>query len=601
MFFVFIELIVSPQIINTMNTIDDTLSVWMSALAIILAVFSFIYYHYLCIYTFDEKAKDYGILASLGYSKKNIKKSLFKVFAKSLTMSFIYGLLLGTLFYFVILILLNSTLSTTFKNLPLQGYFIVCIVYLTIFGVNMLSLGKKIGSMGTLDMLYYKKQEKIISNPTLFQNMGIALLVFGVLLLLVLKHMAVYNMASALLPMLSLTASAYCLTLSFAHWFPKLFIASKTRYLNNLFYISQLRTNYKKYAELLTACTIIVIFGLYMIIMDISFTTSSSNHDFEMPFDFIVSGNDINSSTTVKIRQFESTQSQSIEAAHLVEVADGAIQWDGDGYSRKIHIMPKWSYESLTGKSLTMQQGEIIVLSQINREYYDIGTQFDAGVEWGFQPPGDVSFQIADKIFNGEIVGEIWENVYNISDRNERTYIISTLDYDEIMGSLGNRQWKYFISVNNRECLTAIHEQLQAISSQIEVKTENIEVHEQNNNIVSVLILLAAMLLFVSLISLIMLRIQQNMKEEKQKYTNLFFVGYTAEQVNAEIKKEMSTLFFLPLVIGSTISVTYTVCSNTKVNLQLAIIIITAILLFVTVEYLLYRFTVKLLVKQLLK
>lgn len=600
MFFVFLELIISPQIIKIMETIDYTLPVWMSALAVILAVFSFIYYHYLCVYTFEEKAKDYGILSSFGYSKKKILKCLFEALAKSVVISVICGLLLGTLFYCTILILLNSTLSTTFKYPPLQGYFFVCIVYMTIFGVNVFSLRKKISSMETFDMLNYKKQEKNILNPALFQNIGIALLVLGVLLLFVLKNSEVYNMASALLPMLSLTACAYFLTLSFAHWFPKLFITSKTRYLNNLFYISQLRTNYKKYAEILTACTIIVIFGLYMIIMDISFTTSSSSHDFEMPFDFIVSGDDMGSSTSLKIRQFESAQGQSIKTAHLVEVADGAIQWDGDGYNRKIHIMPETSYESLMGKSLTMQQGEIIVLSQINREYYDVGTQFDDGIEWGFQPPGDVSFQISDKIFKGRIIGEIWENVYNISDQNIRTYIISSLDYVEIIQKLGNRQWIYFVSVSNRECLTDINEQLQAIGSQIDVKSENMETYKQNNMMVAFLILLAAMLLFVSLISLIILRIHQNIKEEKKKYTNLFFVGYSSEQVETELKKEMSTLFFLPLVIGSVIAVIYTVFSNTKVNLQLAIITIIAILLLLAVEYILYKITVKLLLKQYL-
>ena len=50
----------------------------------------------------------------------------------------------------------------------------------------------------------------------------------------------------------------------------------------------------------------------------------------------------------------------------------GAIQWEGQEFSRLVHVMPESSYFDLTGKHLGLQNGEIVVLSQIDRNYYDI-------------------------------------------------------------------------------------------------------------------------------------------------------------------------------------------------------------------------------------
>ena len=53
MFFVYTGLVGNSQMVSVMDSIEYTLPVWMTALICILAVFSFVYYRYLCIYTLD--------------------------------------------------------------------------------------------------------------------------------------------------------------------------------------------------------------------------------------------------------------------------------------------------------------------------------------------------------------------------------------------------------------------------------------------------------------------------------------------------------------------------------------------------------------------
>lgn len=426
---------------------------------------------------------------------------------------------------------------------------------------------------------------------------GFVLLAFG-LLLLTFKGES-YNFAAALFPMLFLTASAYCLTMSFSHWFTKIFARSTSKYHRNLFFISQLRTNYKKYAKLLTGCTIIVIFGLFMLIIDVSLATDDGNHSFEMPYDFTAYMDTVDGDDLKRIEDFEMQEGALLTDTRLVRISDGAIQWEGQEFNRLVHVMPESSYFDLTGKHLGLQNGEIVVLSQIDRNYY-VGIQEENGVRWGFQPPGPVPFLVGDKVYTGTIVREIWEIVYNIEDQAQRTYIITDEDYEGIVSEAGCDQMKYFVSVSSPGSLSAVYSRLQEISPIITAKEATLETQAQNKLVVSILILLAVMLLLFSLVSLIMLRINQNISEEKRKYSNLFSIGYTYAQLLGEIRKEMATLFFVPLVVGSLISIMYALLLNRRTSLRQVVVTFGVALLFFAVQYIFYRVATRTLGRQYL-
>lgn len=599
MFFVYTGLVSNSQMISVMRSVEYTLPIWMIALICILAVFSFIYYHYLCMYSLDEKMKDYGILISMGYNQKRMSEVFLRIIAKSMLWALLCGLLAGTLIYFIILKVLNRALNTDFHSFPLQGYILVGVVYAAVYLINAVSLGNRINGLGISDMLNYKKLDKSIGHPGLYQNIGFILLAFGLLSLTFRGES--YNFASALFPMLFLTVSAYCLTMSFSHWFTKIFVRSTSKYHRNLFYISQLRTNYKKYAKLLTACTIIIIFGLFMLNIDVQLATDDHDYSFEMPYDFTLYMDAFDDDDLKSIEDFETQESLLLADTRLVRILDGAIQWEGQDFDRLVHVMPESSYSNLTGKHLGLQNGDIVVLSQIDRNYYDIGTQKENGIEWGFQPPGPVSFLVSEQVYTRTIVKEIWEIVYNIEDQTQRTYIIADEDYGSIVRDAGYEQMKYFVSVSSPDSLLTVYSRLQEISPVITAKEANLETQEQNKLVVSILILLAVMLLLLSLVSLILLRINQDMSEEKRKYNNLFSIGYTFAQLQGEIRKEMATLFFVPLVLGSLISIMYSLLASIRISIRQVIVTFGVELLFFVIQYIFYRMATRTLGKQYLR
>ena len=90
-----------------------------------------------------------------------------------------------------------------------------------------------------------------------------------------------------------------------------------------------------------------------------------------------------------------------------------------------------------------------------------------------------------------------------------------------------------------------------------------------------------------------MLRINQNIGEEKGKYVNLFSIGYTHVQLQWEIRKEMAALFFVPLVIGSSISVIYAMLANIRTSLRQVVVTFGVTLLFFVIQYIFYRVAAK--------
>ena len=155
MFFVYTGLVGNSQMVSVMDSIEYTLPVWMTALICILAVFSFVYYRYLCIYTLDEKMKDYGILVSMGYNQKRISEAFLRIMAKSMLQALLRGLLAGTLIYFIILNILNHVLDMDFHAVPLQGYILVGAVYAAVYLINAVSLGNRMNGLEISDMLNY--------------------------------------------------------------------------------------------------------------------------------------------------------------------------------------------------------------------------------------------------------------------------------------------------------------------------------------------------------------------------------------------------------------------------------------------------------------
>lgn len=616
--FLFAQAAGDAQITSLLESADKTLPIWMTAFTGLFMVISFLYYHYLSVYILEEKLKDYGILVSLGKKRQILCRQFFQGLASSLFPSVLAGLLSGSIVYTLAMLLLQRRRFLVFNRLGVHGCLFVLSAYLLIFLLNMLLLRRYFCKMSIPDMLSCKRSEKKLRHPHFCQAAGFILLPAGLFLAAVSHSAASYGFLSAFLPMLCLAAGAYLLTLSFPFWCFRLMVLREGWYHKNLFFISQLRTNYHKYAKLLTAGTLLIIFGIFLLTSDIRYAASEDDGALEKPYDIAAAIDDFGEAQA-GLEAFEEGKETLLQKTRQVEMTEGKIPWEGEAYTKPVLIMPERSYVKLTGKKPGISAGQMYVLSQLDRSRVTVGTGVEGGVEWGFQPPGSVSFQVGDQIFEKELVKELWEIVFNLENQMQRTYLLNDGDYDALAESTGCRGGAYFVNVNDKAALPAVLEELSGISGRIEEKTVSLEAHARGKWIVIVIILAVTALLLFSLIGLLLLRIQQNRKEEKKKYLNLYTLGCTFPQLLAELKKEMAVLFFLPFFIGTPIALCYTVLMGmgaapegstaggyevggyAGMALQTGGILVLAAGVFFAVEYILYRITVKLLRKEYLQ
>lgn len=593
-FCIFIQLLCNDSILQTMNAVDYTLPVWFSALCVVTTVFLLMYQYYLASYIFDEQIKSCGILCSIGKSRTIVRKILLKKWFSVSLCTLIAGILIGTIIYLLCLFLFFETKTAVVPVVSIFGTVLSFVSLFILYSIHILQKIRSIQKMEIVEMLLWERKEKPVIYPRLHFFTGLLSLGAGVYFLKIYRS-ASYGFVNAFVPMICFVLSSHLLILSFSDWYERIYALSPSRYQRNLFYIAQLRTDYKKYTKMLTACTIIILFGLYMLIMNLSNIQISDNYDQENPYDFVLSIDHTRKKNLDVLKKFENNFHTSIEKSALVKLQKAFISWDTESYDLSVDLVPESSYTALSDIKLGLSGKQTVILTQLNRQYYTMDIQQTDGVEWGFRAPGSSFAIVEGRKYSFDITKELWQEVYNTDWQDKRTYIISDDYYTEILKDNNKHSGKYFLKLSeniSEKTFEQIYAELKQVDAHPLVKSEVLAANQEKKQALFLLMLLPILLLLIALSGLIVLRIQQNFTKKRSVYQNLLDLGYTNQQVLTEFKKETATLFFLPLITGCTFSILYTLLSIDLIRIELYFLIAATVLVFSLAEYLFYRLVI---------
>ena len=192
--------------------------------------------------------------------------------------------------------------------------------------------------------------------------------------------------------------------------------------------------------------------------------------------------------------------------------------------------------------------------------------------------------------------------MYNIERQDKRTYIIPDKYYESLFVDGKKQSVQYFVKVKEefRETHTDImFSNLKKITDNVTAKSDVLNFKKENRYAVSVLLFVPIVLIFIALSGLTSLRLDQNFRKNKLKYKRLLYLGYTNMQVLSELKKEIFMLFFIPFVLGTILSVIYTIFSINQINTNLLVVICIATLIFSCIEIIFYKLAIKLMIKNI--
>ena len=438
-FQMFIQFNFNADAIKIMSEVDYTIPVWFTSLNIIMVLFLFVYQHYISLYIFDEQVKKIGILFGIGVNKGYLCKYLYKKWCYFFLISVIGGISLGTTLYVLIFQVLKIGDFISVKDISVAGSSTTFAVVLITYIVNIVYRIRFIKKSEIKELLTYERKVKKVKYPKIYTALGVVSLLVGIYFLKI-YQVTSYGVLIALIPILCFTLAAYFLIMTFSDWYEGLLSLSLKKYLKRLFFISRLRIEYKDYAKLLVLCATSIIFGLYILFMNIAMSiTPIENYDVENPYDFVAVIDGNNDEKLNDIQKFELEFTEQIESSQMLYIQEAKIKWDNDDYNYSINIMSEKNYSDLTGKSLGISGNEAIVLTQMSEDNYSMSISEENGVKWGFQPPGDTEVKINEQIYHFKIVGEIWEEVYNIERQDKRTYIIPDKYYESLFVDGKNR------------------------------------------------------------------------------------------------------------------------------------------------------------------
>ena len=164
--------------------------------------------------------------------------------------------------------------------------------------------------------------------------------------------------------------------------------------------------------------------------------------------------------------------------------------------------------------------------------------------------------------------------------------------------------WVHFSIVKVKEEFRETHmdtmfSNLKKIADNVTAKSDVLNFKKENRYAVSELLFVPIVLIFITLSGLISLRLDQNFRKNKIKYKRLLYLGYTNIQVLSELKKEIFMLFFIPFILGTILSVIYTIFSINQINTSLLVVICIATLIFSCIEIIFYKLAIKLMIKNI--
>ncbi|MDO4719251.1 MAG: hypothetical protein Q4A78_01185 [Peptostreptococcaceae bacterium] len=589
-FCVLMQLLQDDQVRGMMSGEEYTLPIWFAALIAVLSVFLFLFERYADLSIFEGQAKAYGILISTGYSRKKLQAALLKTDLIRFFSSMAAGIFIGSLGYIFLLHLSGLQRGAADFSLSPAGYLPLFLVFTPIRLFHLKLRLRRVGSMEVAEMIRFEREEKPLRRPALFLGAGVLLLFFGFYFAKVYRSES-YGFVMAFLPMLCFVLAADSTVRSFRFWFEKGMKIFPYAYFRNLFFISQLRVHYRRYAKLLSASAILILFGLHILSMNLMTMRQPDRYAQENPYDFILLEEERGEFLSREIEKFEREFFPYIESAALVFIEQVRIRWEGEDYTLAVDLLSESGYEELTGEALDLSGKETLILTQKDKEYYEMQIQEEKGIVWGFQPPGETKGLIGGREQPFVIIGEIWREVYNTDDQERRSYIVSDEYYRELSRELGGRRAEYFVKVRGETPEEKREEMCQALRSSGKIVVEKekaLAEKRERKRLVTRILFAPVLLLFAVLLGFILLRIGQNIRRSSGRYENLLFLGYTRPLLYRELKKEIAALLLIPFSVGTLLSVIYSV--SVSENAQgLAETIGLGIAGFALIEWIVYR------------
>ncbi len=572
-FMLFINLYNNKPLLNKLN-FDFGLSSLMEQIEYLIILLLLLFFCYLYIHFWTQIQNQLRILLLLGGNNSYIIPKTILIRGGMYCISSAIGLISGGLFYKALVQTLDQDIYSYTLQKPI---ILLAITFIIANVVTYLFFKVKYVGIRSIKM-------SVVDNFFVVYILGVIILLgTGFWLTICLKkHNILITSNVWSLPVISELVCIYLLA--------KCFVAGnlnkKEIKFNKILFIEYLRREKGIFTVVFSSvmsASFLCIF-IVTIVLNSSTYISKSALEYDKPFDIVF---DINSLEKKEIDPYLKQLESDGAIVYNINYMDGYIRWTDDEYDFPILILKEDDYYKLTNQNLNLKEGQAALLSQVNKGSVMIMTEMN-GAEWSFLPLGEIQFKCGS-LYQVNLVSEIWNIVFNLSEQDIRTFILNDADYKRV--AFDNNKEKSKILINKNTCRDSL------INKMIDnITMENLLIKETGMNFQKaqrkVLIVFTFLVDFVLLICLITFQILRILAEKEKWDRNvelLNLISIEEKRIKFETRKRMIFQTLVPSIFGGVLGIVFSQIYVRQFAMAIFIEQIIVFILLFTVEYIIYK------------
>ena len=555
-----------------------------------------------------SRSKEFGLYLTLGMTNKDIGR-LIKIensiiIFLSLTAGLITGTIFSRLFFLIVVNLLN--LEGIKFALSYKSYLLTILIFLFVFTLVIMMGRRMARKLEVARMLKGNKSNIELKkyNPFIGTS-GIVLTVSSLIGFdLILKKQLFSDLPFLPLIMIGLSILGFYLTI--AHLGSTLIFFSKrfrNKYFNNIININEVQNKFSQYKKILfimTLLTIIVIYFIGMTYSSYSITSKFARNEFPYHLMYVVQQDDqkivqkkfndiVSNSNDIKVT--EQKKLDYIEG-RIYKTTNGKKGWFGS-----VEVISENGFNKISNQRLDIKSGEAVTLVKLTEPERN---------QWFNDKM--IKMQMGEKVYEFEFKKELTQMLINQSKRTSRfMVIIDTGDYKELQKTVRSDKigvfnltnfsdWKNAAPVSQKlfafmeDSLNYQQNDSKLVRYEVATRIEFFRAIKEQYGIFLFLMSFIGLLFFVSSGSVLYLKLFTDIDRIKIKYKKLFRIGISNKEIKRTISKELSLVFFAPLVLGSGLGLVFIMISTTNFALQGELILNTLVVagIYGILQYIFY-------------
>lgn len=573
-FFIFSTVYFNQQVVEVKESESIKYLLMVPGVALIVFIVLFISYaHSIFI---KRRKSEFGLLMNLGMSNRDIGKLLLLENGMIAFASLTSGIFAGTIFSRIFFLFLMNSVGIQRISFHLNSkMFLYTIgIFIVVFFV---AVGRTLIFILKRNIIESLKSDKIAESiklrSPLLGGVGAAI-VFGSILGLYYTYTSPAGGTYLFLwTTLTLLGLYICLN-QFISFFIELAKKNKSYYYRRLLFLTSLDYKFKQLTSVLMLVTVMIMVTiLYSTILLYTYLSVEKEAIEWNPYDIaFMQTENKNNLNNEELYSLFNQEDNSIQKHLIIPIYSYYERHTYDNLINVYNFMSLNHFNKLTSSKIDLKDNEFLYYINDNPENTD-GNEY-------YRNNGVPSIDVMQSYKLKKIIVE--KNLNNLSNTGN-IIILENSQFEKLKNNLkGYESNIHLINVTNwKESTNVVKKLAERFKNDngntpqindirvedtaeeflfgIDSKVGDYNGNKNSNGILFFVTMILSVIFFFGSFILLYLNLFAEIEKEKEKYRKLNNIGITSKEVKQFISKEITTLFFLPIIVGTTLAYLYLV------------------------------------------